>query len=331
MLPYQIIGGGSFTSDATVARQTVQVTDEPDLIWVRNRTAWGDDAAETSVESWWRRGMAQDSAQTTDQANASGILSSEAVTTQGFRIYNTTNPPTYAALASTAVTAANPAVVSMANTGTILVGDTVRMYNVAAMQQISSLDFTVSAVTTNVSITLGNLNASAFAAAGTTGFVLKFIPSRFYPRWRYITAITQAASAVITTSVTHDFTVGEKVSFRVPSQFGMDEINNLTGTVTAITTTVGTNGSTVTVDIDSSGFTAFAFPTSAIAAAGISNAVIVPAGSGPIPNANPPAMNINAAFDNRNQWLIEMGSNVITSTSAVYDWVAFKYDLFTAL
>ena len=108
MLPYQVIDGGSFTSDASVARQVVQVSDSPDLIWVRNRTAWGDDAAETSVESWWRRGMAQDAAQTTDQAVTTGILSSEAVTANGFRVYNTNNPPTYAELATTAVTAANP-------------------------------------------------------------------------------------------------------------------------------------------------------------------------------------------------------------------------------
>lgn len=330
MLPYQLVGGGSFTSDASVARQTVQVSDQPDLIWVRNRTAWGDDAAETSVESWWRRGMAQDSAQTTDQDNVTGALTSEAVTTQGFRIYSLANPPTYAALACTAASQANPCVLTMANTGTILAGDVVRIQDLTNMQQISSLDFTVTAVTTNVSITLGNLNSSAFGAAGTTGNVLKFIPGAFYPRWRYVTRITQAASAVITTSTIHDFTVGERVSLRVPSAYGMTEMNNLSGVVTAVTTTIGTNGSTVTVDIDSSGFTAFAYPTSAIAAAGISNAIILPAGSGPIPSSNPPAMNINAAFDNRNMWVIEMGSNIVTSTSAVYDWVAFKYDSFSS-
>jgi hypothetical protein len=154
MLPYQVIDGGSFTSDAAVARQVVQVSDQPDLIWVRNRTAWGDDAAETSVESWWRRGMNQDAAQTTDQAVTTGILSSEAVTANGFRVYNTFNPPTYAALATTAITAANPAVVSMADTGSINVGDVVRLDNTTAMLEIAGYDFEVTAVTSNVSITL---------------------------------------------------------------------------------------------------------------------------------------------------------------------------------
>lgn len=330
MTPYQIIDGGSFTSDAAVARQDVVVTDEPDMIWVRNRTAWGDDAAETSVESWWRRGMAFDAAQTTDQAVTTGILSSEAVTTNGFRVYNTANPPAFAELAATAITAANPAVVSMADTGSIQVGDVVQLSDCVAMEQISGMQFEVTAVVTNTSITL-NLDSSGFAAAATSANVRLVIPGRIYPRWRYIVplsgaaGITAANPVVVSTSVAHDFTVGERLSFRVPSAFGMSEINNVSGIVSA----VGTY--TATVQIDGSAFTAFAFPTSAAYAAGLSNAVVLPAGAGPTPNANPPGVSVNAASDNRNQWIIRMGSNIITSTSAVYDWVAYKFDKHTAL
>lgn len=329
MLPYQIIGGGYFTSDST-NRATVQVNDQPDLIWVRNRTAWGDDAAETSVESWWRRGMAQAAAQTTDQAVTSGILSSEAVTSGGFRVYNTFDPPTFAALATsgTDITTADPAVATMANTGEIQVGDVVRVTNSTAMLQIAGYDFSVTAVTPNTNITL-NLDSQNFAAAATAGQIRLIIPGRMYPRWRYIVplasaaGITQAAQAVVSCSVAHDFTVGEKVSFRVSSDYGMEEINNLTGIVQSVTTY------TLTVDIDTTGFTAFSFPTSATAAAGVSPAVVVPAGAGPTPSGNPPGVSVNAAFDNRNVWVIEMGSNVITSSSAVYDWLAIKYDIFS--
>lgn len=329
MLPYQIIAGGSFTSSATAGvGQTVQVTDRPDLIWLRNRTAWGDDAAETSVESWWRYGMAQDAAQTVDQAVTSGAMSTEAVTTGGFRVYSTVNPPTYASLATTAITSADPAVVTMADTGAIGVGDVVRITGSTGMLQIAGYDFEVTAFTNDTSITL-NLDANSFAADATAGAVRLIIPNRMYPRWRYIVpldtnneGISQATNAVVSFSVAHDFTVGEKVSFRVSDAFGMSEINNVTASVTAVTTY------TITVDVDTTGFTAFAFPTSAVAAAGTSPAVVVPAGAGPTPNGNPPGVSVNAAFDNRNQWLIDMGANVVTSTSAVYDWVAFKYDIF---
>lgn len=331
MLPYQLIAGGSFTSDSSVARQVVQVSDRPDLIWVRNRTAWGDDAAETSVESWWRYGMAQDAAQTSDQAVTSGILSTEAVTTGGFRVYNTANPPSYAATTVSGITAANPAVLSVdSSTGSVVVGDVVRVTNSTGMLQISGYDFEATAVSTDSTITL-NIDTQNEAAAATDGEVRLIIPGKFYPRRRFIVplsgnaGITQAASAVVSMSVAHDFTVGEKVRLKVPSAYGMSEANNQVATVTATSTY------TVTLDLDSSGFSAFSLPTSAIYAAGVTPAEIIPAGSGPYPSGNPPYVSTDAAYDNRNQWQIVMGSNIITSTSAVYDWVAYKYDNFSAL
>lgn len=334
MLPWQIVGGGSFTSPASASRVEVQVSDRPDMIWVRNRTAWGDDAAETSVESWWRYGMAQDAAQTTDQAVTTGILSSEAVTANGFRVYNTASPPTYASLPGTAISRADGAVITMASTGSIQVGDMVKLANTTGMLQISGYDFEVTAVSTDTNITI-NLDSRAatdanFSADGTAADVTLFVPGRFYPRWRYIVnlsgnlGITQAAQCVVSFSAAHDFSVGEYVSFRVPSVFGMTEINNMKGIVQSVTTY------TITVDIDTSGFTAFHMPTSAqVASDPHSFAVVVPAGSGPYPSANPPIVSTQPAFDNRNQWIIAMGTNVITSTSSVYDWIAYKFDNFS--
>lgn len=341
----QIIAGGSFTSDASVARQVVQINERPDLIWVRNRTAWGDDAAETSVESWWRYGMAQDSAQTVDQAVTSGILSSEAVTANGFRVYNTAQPPTYAANTISAISNANPAVATVdSSTGSINVGDVIRVTNSTGMLQIAGYDFSVTAVSLNTSVTL-NFDAQNEAAAATDGEIRLIIPNHMYPRHRYIVpvggllGIDQASQCVVCTSVYHDFTVGEKVTFRVTSDFGMSEINNVVGTVVSIgnasgaaySTAIAANYNALKVDIDTSGFSAFALPASATAAAGFQPAMILPAGSGPYPNANPPYVSTNAAFDNRNQWQIVMGSNIITSTSAVYDWAAYKYADFSAL
>lgn len=346
MLPYQLIAGGSFTSDSAVARQEIQVSDQPDLIWVRNRTAWGDDAAETSVESWWRRGMAQDAAQTADQAVTTGILSSEAVTSGGFRVYNTFNPPTYASLAlsGTEITTADPAVATMADTGAIQPYDVVRLDNTTAMLQVSGIDFSVTAVSTNTNITL-NLDSQNFAAAATAGNARLIIPGRHYPRRRYIypvgsvAGITQATSAVVCTSVYHDFSVGEKVRLKVPSAYGMTEAHDQVATVTAIGNASGGAFSSaaasfynaVQLDLDSSAFTAFAIPTSATYAAGVTPAEIIPVGAGPYPNGNPPYVSTDAAFDNRDQWVIVMGSNIVTSTSAVYDWCAWKYDNFSAL
>lgn len=313
---------GSFTSAAAVAFHDVVLPHgRPDKFVLRNRTAWGDDAAETSVESFHWRGMAEEAFQSVDQAVTTGIMSTEAGTTNGFRFIDSSNPPTFAALAQTNISLANPGVVTMASTGSIQVGSVVRLDNTTGQLQTSGYDIEVTAVTTDANITL-NLDTQNFAAVGTAGNVRLIIPGRFYPRNRYIVplagavGITQAVNAVVSTSVAHDFTVGEKVAFRVPSAYGMLEANNVVATVLS----VGTY--TVTTDLDSSGFTAFLPPTSAVYAAGVSPAMLLPAGAGPISGANPPESPVNAAADNRNIFVMRCGTNVVTSASAVYDWEA---------
>lgn len=342
MLPYQIIDGGSFTSDSTLAKQ-VPVAGPYDLVWLRNRTAWGDDADEVSVESWWRKGMAQGAAQTTDQAVTSGILSSEAVTSGGFTFIDTASPPTFSGLATTAITgSAGTFVVSMASTGSIAVGDYVRLYATTGELQISGYTFQVTAVTANVSITLGYMASAVsagglavFAADATAGTVKKYIPNRMYPRWSYVAMITKATQAVVYFTSKNDYTPGEILSFRVPSEFSMLEMNDVQARVLSVTNSATV--SSVTLDWDTSGYTTYAFPTSAIAAAGVSPAVAVPSSSGVVPDNGsastpqvPEGTNLRDAFDNRNKYLLDMGSNVITSSSAVYDWVVFKYDRHTA-
>ena len=313
---------GSFTSANPAARHDVVLPQgQPDFFRIRNRTAWGDDAAETSVEANWWKGMAFDAGQTIDQEVTNGNLSSEAITANGFRFIDTANPPVFAELATTAITAANPAVVTMADTGSIAVGDVVRMSDTTGMLQISGYDFEVTAVTANTSITL-NIDAQNEAAAATAGNVRLFIPNRMYPRNRFIVplsgaaGITQATSAVVSTSVAHDFSVGEMVRLIVPSQFGMQEANQKAAKVLSVTTY------SVTLDLDSSAFSAFALPTSAIYAAGVSPAMILPAGAGPQDGANPPQVPFDAAADNRSRYVMRIGTNVITSAGAVYDWVA---------
>jgi hypothetical protein len=337
MLPYQFIEGGSFTSDSTLQKQ-VTLSARPDFFWLRNRTAWGDDAAETSVESWWRYGMAQGAAQTTDQAVTSGALSSEAVTSGGFVFIDTANPPSYASLALTGISGDTGAfVVSMSDTGDIVVGDYVRLYSTTGELQIAGYTFQVTAVTNDTSITLGYMASSGitFAAAATAGYVKKYIPNLLYPRWSYIANITQAAQAVVYFTSKNDYTPGEILSFRVPEEFGMQELNNVQARVLSVTNS--STVSSVTLDYDTSGFTAFAFPTSAQAAAGVSPAVAVPSSSGVVPDNGsavnpqiPEGTNLRDAFDNRNKYVMHLGSNVITSSSAVYDWVACKYDKFQA-
>ena len=226
------------------------------------------------------------------------------------------------ATSGTDINRANPAVVSTGTTTNLV--DTVsvvRMINNTGMLQVSGMDFTVGTIVASTSFQLKYLDNTGFAADSTAGFyrIVNADP-RYYPRARYVTAITQAASAVITLSVTHGYTVGQAVRVYVSSAFGMTEINGLLGNITAINTTTNT----ITVDIDSSGFTAFAFPTSAIAAGGVTFAQVVPVGEAAINTTSQPYGNLlddsthNVSFTG-----ISVGTTVQT-TGKVYQWFAEK-------
>ena len=113
----------------------------------------------------------------------------------------------------------------------------------------------------------------------------------FYPQRALINAITNAQNAQVTFTEDHDFTIGEIVSFRVEKNFGMFEINQKRAKVLSITS------DTITVDIDSSSWTAFDY--SMLNSDGTTPPHCVPSSSSLVPNANPPRINILDAFDNR--------------------------------
>ena len=81
------------------------------------------------------------------------------------------------------------------------------------------------------------------------------------------------------------------MGFRVTPPFGMFEINNRHGKVLSKTS------NTVTVDIDTTFYTAFDY--SALNSRGTTPPVCVPAGSGVIPDQAIPQTSIDDAFDNR--------------------------------
>jgi len=70
-----------------------------------------------------------------------------------------------------------------------------------------------------------------------------------------ITNITSSnQQTVVTTSVNHQFVIGNEVQFYIPPQWGMRELNNLKGTI------LNTTANTITVNINSSLFSSFVTP-----------------------------------------------------------------------
>lgn len=276
---------------------------------LNNRTNFASTANPGVIKrAWWQTGMPAGSYRAVQNTNGAATDQTTGAATNGFTLIDTNQTNQLeAAQVGTALTAANPAVATSVAHG-YSVGDIVRVTNTTGMLQIAGMDFQITAVGGANNYTFGYLDASGFAAPATAITARRLRYEDIYaPRKRYITNITAAAQAVVTLSVDHGYAVGESVRFAVTSDNGMDEIDGLTGEIVAINTTTNT----MTVDIDSSGFTAFSFPTSANAALGYTPAHIVPAGD----NAD-----VDDPFRNTGFAAIHLGSAVDGALNDVIDY-----------
>lgn len=359
-LPFSFIDGGRFAVSVTggvAAAVDVSCSGNPDFIMAKAVTGWGEASDAQAIEWWWditmgngfANGILQASNGATPQLPAMSsyrLPATGSTAVDAISVYDTSNPPLFAGLATTAITgSAGTYVVTMADTGTIAVGDYVRLYGTTGELQLAGYTFQVTAVTTDTSITLGYMATGGIstAADATAGTVVKFIPGLMYPRWRYIANITRAAQAVVYFTEKNDFTAGEIVSFRVPSsEFDMTEIHRKRARVLSVTNSA--TESSITIDLDTTGYTAFDFPTSAEAAAGVSPAICVPSSSGVIPlngSATSPQIpvgtNLLDSFDNRNINLIHFGADLFNVSGHVSDdndewlWYAMKFDRYRDL
>lgn len=266
---------GRFTS--TGAAKTIALPNGVDWMEVWNKTvADADQTTAVGVKYYWQRGFADGEGWEMKKSNAANAANLDDFLSSGGFTYVDSSASPNAALNATVTAVSSAAIPVVSNSGTngLVAGDVVRMINVAGAQQLGGFDFTVGYNT----LTSGtfSLDYMSQIVAGTTGswMKIKFDPL-YYPRHRMITKITKASSAVVTLSVTHGYKVGQEVRFVVPATHGMVEMNGLRGTITAIDTTT-TTGNSITVDIDSSGFTTYAWPLTAVNP--FSPAMVVPVG-----------------------------------------------------
>lgn len=254
-----IIQQGSFTS--TAADVTLQLRSSVDWMRVYNLTQAAGATQFDGVEFYWQRGFATNNGLVYFHAAASQVISISTSATGvgagavgGFTLVDSSVQTPGAAVALTAISTANPPRVTSNGHG-LVTGDVVRLSSTTGAPQFGGLDFRINRIDAN---NFDLTYAPQLAVAATAGFWrrINFDPI-YYPRRRFITAITQAASAVVTTSVDHGYTVGQNIRMNVPAIFDMIQMDGLTGTITAVT------ASTFTINIDSTAFTAFAFPVAA--------------------------------------------------------------------
>ena len=169
------------------------------------------------------------------------------------------------------------------------VGDVVRIGNMTSAKQLGGLSMTVTAVGSTTQFTTLLNSSNALTSVGVVYKVRSAgVPAKvgYYPQERAIAAISLANPMVVTTLVQQNYQVGDIVRFQIPTVFGMQQITSTTNglpvefTVVAVNNAVGTQ--TVTLNVDSSSFTAFAWAAVASYPYGLPE--MIPQGEGNLNN-----------------------------------------------
>lgn len=265
-MPFTIVTQGTYTQPATAVGQYIPLPSGCDYMVVTNYTQMLNLTATACVRGEWYGGgitavndglrwrKAGSNVINIDNFAASGSV------TNGFTFVNK-YPAPQAALTGTTITQASPAVASVVNTYSN--GDQVVIYNAVGMQQISGMTFTISSVS-GTGFTLLGLNSSGFAAAATSFQVRRVAPfAPVDPQTLYVTAITQAAQGQVTVSQANMVYLGQKLEFTIPGSFGMVQLNNFNlGQSLPVVVTSIIDPYNFTINVNTTGFTAFAFPAS---------------------------------------------------------------------
>lgn len=277
-MAFTIITGGSFTS--TGVGVSIPLPSSADYFKTWNVTQIAATNPNTVIEGEWFGPKFGSGA----SASGSGIkvvkttadLTSSFSAGTGFT-YVTTSPVVEAQNANAITAISQAANAAVLQTNSYSEGDILQFYGTTGMLQISGAAFQISSVS-GAGYTLIGLDSSGFAAAGTAGYTRRISKAKAVePQFMYVTGISQATQAVVTTSIDPSlyYVVGMKIHFSIPYSFGMYEMNGLTGTIIDVDSATYT----VTVDINSSGFTSFAFPASSASRTAQLFATFAPAGA----------------------------------------------------
>ena len=271
---------------------------------------WNSNAATGVIkEAYWYRGMTNDTALGIYNVDNQFYGRHTFIAAAGFTPYDLSHPPVNAAIALAAaasISRAGTAVVTSLAAHGLATGDLVRIENVTAMTQLNGTVFQITR--TGATTFTIPIDTSAWAADGAGGTVTKIYVDQTFPSNYMITGITAANPGVIRVSTNHGMAIGGRVRIVVPAGFGMTQANGLLATITA----VGVN--TITTDIDTTAFTAFAFPL--VAGFPATFAQVVPVGE----------VATILSQSSTNQWTRGMllGTAVVGANASLVLWEAGK-------
>lgn len=271
MTEYSRMAKGSFTS--TGSAQVVNLPFVPDYVEFINYTAAATPANHGIPQAWWDANMGQGFA-IASLFNATPVLITDDVTSNGISTFQGGLSLQYgASQAVSAITKADPAVVTSSSAHGLKSGDVVVFNNLyqtstTGMQQIAGIPFTVT-VTSSTQFTIPwNTNQSNYTAydvntATVAGYFKKVLyPYLYFPGQTVISKITTGTTTTIDTTSAHNFVVGQEVAFRIPTRWGTSELNSLPNSTIPGSPIYGyvvavTDYNTVVININSSSYTAY--------------------------------------------------------------------------
>lgn len=270
-----ILSQGSFIAPSTIINKVIQIPSNADWLKVINYTQMGIAGTASTYngfEYYWQRGFPAGAATVKFYAsNGTTVISGDRIASGGFTLYDPSGqslgalPLVGNPVATTASTNATRPVVSTASTAGLSVGSVVRLSS-TAQTDVNGVDFVVGTIVANTSFTLltaSNPLATAPGAIGGAGFyrIINY-SDLYYPRRRFVVNITQATNAQVSTSVAHGLTPGQIVRFNIPAVSGMIQLNPVPGNNYLQATVVSVvDDYNFTINIDTTTFTAFTWPT----------------------------------------------------------------------
>lgn len=355
MTEYSKIAQGSFTS--TGVAKFVNLPFLPARFEMWNITKWATNTNNLVKEAF---GYPIDAAGTAYTTISNGTANNNVTITSGGFTFVDAGTYQYGpaiALATTFVTQANPAVVTTASAHGLQTGDAVVLYGTTGMLQIAGVAYTVTVLsTTTFSIPV---DSSGFASAATAGFMKKVLyPDLYIPYGTVITGIGATVTGVptnntvINTALNHSFVVGQEVFFVIPfvstTAWGATWLDTLAyNTANAVpqqayVTQTALNNSNLAanqfaINIDATGLPAFAYPTSAQAAMGMTFPQVLGIGDQNFGLVNPggppivPPITIAGAFyaNTRKGVIVGIGNGtqLMHQTGDVVRWRAIYPDM----
>ena len=340
------IAGNSFVSAGLPVN--IPLSGGADYFVTWNLTQYGtaSPAANTGVKfEWWADQSPSIGVVETYKTMTTGALNSSLLT-NGVLTYVSGYPMPGPPVTGTAITAADPAVASATNTYSN--GQVVLLTGTTGMRQISGMPFQISSVSGSAFTLLG-LQAGAGGAAGgygsafaaaATAFVARLLPNyhAVLPQYMFVTGVSQSTTAYVSLSVDPAtyYAAGMRIRFDIPSTYGMSQLDGVEATILAVDVAsppAGTSPYNLQVAVNTTNFTPFAFPASAISVVQQRFATIAPDGQQAYYNFqqnvqygyNFSLAPFRSAYEFPYMTLLPGANGPAGVTADVIEWQSFKY------